>query len=66
MVQDPEQVAADFVKAFDWDGPIFAISAINGNGCKQLSYAIMEHMEAMQLQQDELRNADEQITPTQQ
>jgi GTPase len=66
MVQDPEQVAADFVKAFDWDGPVFAISAINGNGCKQLSYAIMEHMEAMQLQQDELRNADEQITPTQQ
>jgi GTPase len=66
MVQDPEQVVADFVKAFDWDGPVFAISAINGNGCKQLSYAIMEHMEAMQLQQDELRNADEQITPTQQ
>ena len=31
MVQDPEQVAADFVKGFDWDGHVFAISAINGN-----------------------------------
>jgi len=66
MVQDPEQVAADFVKAFDWDGPVFAISAINGNGCKQLTYAIMEHMEAMQLQQEEAKNPDEQITLTQQ
>jgi GTPase len=66
MVQDPEQVAADFVKAFDWDGPVFAISAINGNGCKQLTYAIMEHMEAMQLQQEEAKNSDEQITLTQQ
>lgn len=66
MVQNPEQVAADFVKAFDWDGPVFAISAINGNGCKQLTYAIMEHMEAMQLQQEEAKNSDEQITLTQQ
>ena len=66
MVQDPEQVAADFVKGFDWDGPVFAISAINGNGCKQLTYAIMEHMEAMQLQQEEAKNSDEQITLTQQ
>lgn len=66
MVQDPEQVAADFVKAFDWDGPVFAISAINGNGCKQLTYAIMEHMEAMQLQQEEAKNPNEQITLTQQ
>ena len=66
MVQDPEQVAADFVKGFDWDGHVFAISAINGNGCKQLTYAIMEHMEAMQLQQEEAKNSDEQITLTQQ
>ena len=66
MVQDPEQVAADFVKGFDWDGHVFAISAINGNGCKQLTYAIMEHMEAMQLQQEEAKNYDEKITFTQQ
>ncbi len=66
MLENPEQVAADFVKAFAWDGPVFAISAINGNGCKQLTYAIMEHMEAMQLQEEALKNSDEQITPTQQ
>ncbi len=66
MIENAEQVAADFVKAFGWDGPVFAISAINGNGCKQLTYAIMEHMEAMQVQQEEARNSDEQITLTQQ
>ena len=66
MLENPEQVADDFVKAFAWDGPVFAISAINGNGCKQLTYAIMEHMEAMQLQEEALKNSDEQITPTQQ
>jgi GTP-binding protein len=65
MIQDSEQVVAKFVKDFDWDGPVFAISAINGNGCKQLTYAIMEYMEAMQLEQEEARNFDEQITPTQ-
>ncbi len=63
MVQDAEQVAADFVKDFGWDGPVFAISAINGNGCKQLTYAIMEHMEAMQLQQEEAKNTNEPVAP---
>jgi len=65
MVQDAEQVAADFVKNFGWDGPVFAISAINGNGCKSLTYAIMEHMEAMQLEQEEVKNTNEPVPPTQ-
>ncbi|QVL46035.1 MAG: GTPase ObgE [Methylophilaceae bacterium] len=64
MVQDAEQVAADFVKNFGWDGPVFAISAINGNGCKPLTYAIMEHMEAMQLEQEEVKNTNEPVPPT--
>lgn len=64
MVQDAEQVAADFVKNFGCDGPVFAISAINGNGCKPLTYAIMEHMEAMQLEQEEVKNTNEPVPPT--
>jgi GTPase len=66
MVEDSEKVAAEFVKAFGWDGPVFAISAINGNGCKQLTYAIMEHMEAMKLQDEEEKIRNEQIAATQQ
>ncbi len=66
MVENPEQVVEAFVKEFNWDVPVFAISAINGNGCKQLTYAIMEHMEAMRLQEREEESQNEQVTITQQ
>jgi|TARA_B110000908_G_scaffold54235_1_gene66055 GTP-binding protein len=62
MVEDAEAVAAEFVKAFDWDGPVFTISAINGNGCKQLTYAIMEHMDAIKLQEEEAQKQNEPVT----
>lgn len=65
MVQDPEKVAADFIKNFNWDGPVYVISAINGNGCKQLTYAIMEHMEKIKQQQEEESSRDEQVITTQ-
>lgn len=65
MVQDPEKVAADFIKNFNWDGPVYIISAINGNGCKQLTYAIMEHMEKIKQQQEEESSRDEQVITTQ-
>lgn len=66
MIEDAEKVAAKFVKDFGWDGPVFAISAINGNGCKQLTYAIMEHMDEMKLLAEEEKVRNEQVTPTQQ
>ena len=66
MLENPEEVVKAFVKDFEWDGPVFAISAINGNGCKQLTYAIMEHMEALRLLEQEKENQNEQVTITQQ
>ena len=66
MIEDAEKVAAKFVKDFGWDGPVFVISAINGNGCKQLTYAIMEHMDEMKLLAEEEKVRNEQVTPTQQ
>jgi GTP-binding protein len=33
-----------FVRDFDWNGPCFAISAITGDGCKELTYAIMDYL----------------------
>lgn len=66
MIENPDKVQADFVKALDWHGPVFSISAINGTGCKQLTYAIMQHLEAMQLQEEEEKVRDEQITTAQQ
>jgi GTP-binding protein len=45
MVQDAEKVVKQFVKDYGWKGPVFAISAISGAGCKELTYAIMAHID---------------------
>ncbi len=45
MVQEPEQAVKQFVKDYDWKGPVFAISAISGAGCQELTYAIMAHID---------------------
>jgi GTP-binding protein len=41
-----------FVKAFGWKGKAFAISAITGEGCKELTYAIMGHLEQVREQEE--------------
>ncbi len=49
MLQDREQVIADFVSNFGWEGRVFSISAISGVGCKELTYAMMEHLEEVRI-----------------
>jgi len=68
MLEDPEQTAADFVKDYGWDGPVFAISAINGKGCKALTYAIMDHMDEVRRQEEEAEEeaSHEPVTTTEQ
>jgi GTP-binding protein len=34
-----------FVDAYRWTGPVFAIAAINGEGCRELVYAIQDWLE---------------------
>ena len=34
-----------FVKAYRWKGPVFAITAINGDGCRELVYKIQEWLD---------------------
>ncbi len=46
-----DQRRADFIKAFGWDGPCFCISAISGDGCKPLVYAIMDHIDQQKADQ---------------
>lgn len=40
-----EAVVAEFLKHYGWKGPHFAISAMAGEGCRELSFAIMDHLE---------------------
>ena len=35
----------DFLKRYKWKGQCFSISAINGEGCKALTHAIMTHVD---------------------
>ena len=36
----------EIVEGLDWQGPVFHISALSGTGTQELSYSIMEYMEA--------------------
>ncbi|MFM9912285.1 MAG: Obg family GTPase CgtA [Methylophilaceae bacterium] len=40
-----DQRRVDFLKAFGWDAPCFSISAISGEGCQSVVYAIMDFLE---------------------
>jgi len=35
-----------FVKAYRWTGPVFAIAAVNGDGCRALSFKVQEWLDA--------------------
>lgn len=35
----------EFLKAFGWDAPSYCISALSGEGCKALTYAIMDYLD---------------------
>ncbi|TCV89084.1 Obg family GTPase CgtA [Sulfurirhabdus autotrophica] len=40
-----EATLKNFLKEYGWEGKSFIISALTGDGCKELTYAIMEHLE---------------------
>jgi len=55
MVADPTEaldVQARFCQAYDWDGPVFAISALTGDGTQALLWALQDEL-------DKLRNAEQ-------
>jgi GTP-binding protein len=41
-----EHRVADFVERFGWKDEVFTISAITGNGCNALVFAVMKHLDA--------------------
>ena len=48
LVPEDERVARvkAFVKAYRWKGPVFAITAVNGGGCRELTFAVQEWLDA--------------------
>ena len=49
--RDAKRVA--FLKEFGWDAPSFCISALNGEGCQALTYAIMDYLDRQRAEQPE-------------
>jgi len=57
--RDTRRVA--FLREFGWDAPSFCISAINGQGCQKLIYAIMDYIDSQKAAaaQNETENTTE-------
>ena len=53
LLEDRDTKVAAFLKEFSDYDRHFAISAINGEGCKALTYAIMEHLQQMAEQEQQ-------------
>jgi GTP-binding protein len=41
------KTVADFLHNYGWDGPVFVISALTGEGCEKLTYAIQEYLDTV-------------------
>ena len=52
LLQDKDEKIAAFLHEFGVHPRHFAISAINGDGCKELTYAIMEYLDQFAKQED--------------
>jgi GTP-binding protein len=54
----------EFIKAFKWKGPVFEISALTGEGCQSLCFAIQKYLDEQQAVVDaqEERDADVRFT----
>ncbi len=61
LLEDRDEKVAAFLEKFTDFDHHFAISAINGEGCKELTFAIMEHLQQMaeQEQQEAAQSAQE-------
>lgn len=51
-LEERDQRCADIIKALGWKHPVFRISAINGEGCRELTFKAMEYLE-QQLEQQQ-------------
>ena len=45
LLSDTDNIKNNIIEKLGWTGKVFCISAINGKGCKNLTYEIMKHIE---------------------
>ena len=42
----PDEAIMNRLKSYRWKGPVFAVTAINGNGCRELTFRIQDWLDA--------------------
>ncbi len=45
MLENPEQVKQQFCQLYGWEGPVFAISALTGDGTQELIWALQDYID---------------------
>ncbi len=61
-----EQRRQQFLKDFGWDGKCFIISALTGEGCKEVTYAIMEFLDQNRVLEEKIEEKLDSATDYQQ
>ncbi|HWI13288.1 MAG TPA: GTPase ObgE, partial [Burkholderiales bacterium] len=51
-----------FLRRLGWKRRTFVISALNGEGCRELTYAVMEHLELQRAARDEAASGERAVT----
>lgn len=51
--QDRDKISKKFLRELRWKDKSFLISAVNGEGCRELTYAIMEYLEHQAIDKDD-------------
>ena len=65
MLPEDERDAkrVEFLREFGWDAPSFCISALSGEGCKALTYAIMDYLDANRIDPDSEQQQEQEPIP---
>ena len=50
--EERQKIIKDFLTRFKWDGPVFEVSALNGEGCDRLCYAIQDYLDGLRKARD--------------
>ena len=52
--EERKKTIADFIKRYKWTGPVFEISALTGEGCDRLCYALQDYLDSLRRERDKL------------
>ncbi|NBY64653.1 MAG: GTPase ObgE [Betaproteobacteria bacterium] len=63
MIEPEERIkrVKAFVKAYGWKGPVFEISALTGQGCQTLCFAIQGYLDDQNTKRDEQEERDADV-----